>query len=70
MERHDAGACFDTADDREAVRFGDRGQQFEVLTEPEVSERCAVGQRHRIEVDHAPNPGAPRDVSRVDADPV
>ena len=69
-ERHDTVARFDTTDDREALRVGDRGQQLEVLTEAEVCERCAVGQWHRIEIDHAANRGASRDVSRVDGDSV
>jgi len=57
-------------DDGKAVRLLDGGEQLEILAEPDIVDRGAFRQRHRVEVDYTAHPGTARDVPRVDRDPI
>ena len=48
----------------------DRREQLVVLAEAEVVDRRAVGERDAVEVDHAADARAAREVAGVDGDPV
>jgi hypothetical protein len=66
----DARACFDPADHGEASRIGNRGEQLVVLAEAEVVDVGAGCERDGIEIDHAADAGAAREVAGVDGEPV
>ena len=68
---HDAVACLDTADDREALRgSATAASSSKSSPNPRSSSVAPSASGTRIEVEHAANAGAARDVRGVDADAV
>src|SRR3954465_3872059 len=54
-KERDTFARFDAADDGEPAGVFHGGEQLEVLAEAKVIVRCTGGERHAVEVEHAPH---------------
>ena len=70
-EHGDALAVLDAADDRCSVpRSANRGEQLEVLAERRDRRASRRRERHALELDHAADARAARDVAGVDGEAV